>query len=64
MKQFRFTALVLAGALTLGLLAACGGGQEPAPESTPPISATPTPLPAPTPKPGAGEDEPVPGGDT
>lgn len=38
MKQFRLTALVLAGAMTLSLLAACGGKQ---PDPTPEVSETP-----------------------
>ena len=42
MKKFRVTALVLAGALSLTLLAACSGGNDDAaPETTPPAVTEP-----------------------
>ena len=35
MKKNRFLALALAGALTLGLLAGCGGGDKPSASGNP-----------------------------
>ena len=39
----RFLSLALAGVLTLGLLTACGGSQEPAPETDTPAVESPAP---------------------
>ena len=39
----RFLSLALAGVLTLGLLTACGGNQEPAPETDTPAVESPSP---------------------
>ena len=49
----RFLSLALAGVLTLGLLTACGGNQEPAPETDTPAVESPTGTPEtePTPTP-------------
>ena len=41
----RFLSLALAGVLTLGLLTACGGSQEPAPETDTPAVESPSPAP-------------------
>lgn len=74
MKKFRVTALVLAGALSLTLLAACSGGNDDAaPETTPPAVTEPAETepvetqPVETPEatePAGGEETPAPGGDT
>ena len=79
MKKFRLAALALAGALSFTLLAACSGGGEAAPETTPPASTEPvesaeptepvepTVIPDPSPEatePAAGEESPAPDGGT